>query len=72
MKTNSELDRKLIRLMRDFGYYANAGSVYSMPIGGYPAQFVRHCRDIFDAADQLCPIIADSEYTDRFVKLANP
>lgn len=61
----TKVEKKLTILMKDFGYKVNGNEVR----GG---QISKKCRGIFDAAEILCPIIKDDEYTNRLIKITNP
>jgi len=67
----SSHERKLVTLMLRAGYVLKGNEIWSIPIGSYPAAFVRHCRSIQDAAEQLCPIVHDPEYTDKLSALTS-
>ena len=67
----SSFDRKLVTLMLRNGYVVRGNEVWSTAIGAYPATFVRHCRSIQDAAEQLCAIIRDDDYTTALSRLTS-
>jgi hypothetical protein len=69
----SKLDTALTILLRDFGYRFNGKDIVALPIRGFSGPvIIRQARDLFDAAEQLCPIVSNPEYTTRFVKLTTP
>lgn len=59
-------DAGLLRLIRDYGYDVQGNVILS------GRRYFGRCRSIFDAAERLCPIIRDTEYTDRLSKLTAP
>lgn len=63
-------DKKLAMLLNDFGYKINGSDIVSFGIPGFYSQrTIGRCRDIFDGAQQLCSVIHNKEYTDRFVEI---
>lgn len=63
------MSNKLKVLLRDFGYEYRDGLVIQKGIKGFTSDtIIRRARDIFDAAEQLCPIINEKEFTERLVK----
>ena len=56
------MNRKLITLLRDYGYKVIEDGHAALVIhdNGYSSQCTRY-RSVFDAAERLAPIIADDE-----------
>ena len=54
-------------LMRDYGFRVEGNVIIENGIRGFTSSRVfRHCRSVFDAAEQLIPVICDSDYSARF------
>lgn len=55
------------RLPADFGYSFQGGVLIEIGIRGHTSDrvFPRKFRDAMDAAEHLCPIIKDGEFTRR-------
>ena len=56
------MNKKLVRLISEWGYELKGRELWSKRIAGYSGSFVANIRDIFDAAEYLIPIIHNSEY----------
>lgn len=57
-------------LLRDFGFKVEGKTIIQLGIKGFTSDRVfGQCRDLFDAAEQLRPIICDEEYTRRHMKI---
>lgn len=65
------LRRAYAKLLADFGYEVHGNLIIQLPIPPFFSQATvwGRCRDIMDAAERLCPTIANAEYTDRLMKL---
>jgi hypothetical protein len=60
-------------LLRDFGYRVEGNRIIKVGIRGfYPDRIWGTCRSEFDAAELLCPVIADPRYTARLVRITCP
>lgn len=65
----SALDARLGILLRDFGYQMQGNILISKGIKGFTSdRIVGSFRSVLSAAEYLCPIVSDEEYTNRFVK----
>lgn len=63
-------EKQLVRLMRQYGYECiaidNGFRLRALPIAGYSFGTIpQHFRSIRAAADWLCPIICDADYTEQ-------
>jgi hypothetical protein len=58
-------DRKLLQLLRDYRYDVQGNVIIHMD----SRHVIQKCRSIFDAADSMCPIISDNEYTTRLISI---
>ena len=54
--------KALEELLSKFGYEVRGTDIWTKRIAGYPGRPFGTCRDIFDACDQLIPIIHDDKY----------
>lgn len=62
----------LTMLLRDFGYRVQGDAIVQTGVRGFTADRVwGRCRGLLDAAEQLCPVIADPEFTRRLAKVHN-
>ncbi len=67
------LEKTLKTLMRDYGYRVSGKDLIAIGIRGFTAdRIIRSCRDVVDAAEQLCPIVAEQEYTHRLTAAMTP
>lgn len=68
--TLTKLDRQLTVLLRDFGYRFDGRNLIANAIRGFCGdEVVRRCRDLYDAAEQLRPIVKDDEYSRRHAEI---
>ena len=59
-------------LLRDYGFKVCGDTIIDLGVKGYiPARVWGKCRDVYDAAEQLRPIIADAEFSRRHTKLTS-
>lgn len=73
MKKESVLDTKLKVLFRDFGFKVEGTTIIRLGIRGFTSDRIwGHCRNLFDAAEQLLPIIKDEAYTRRLLEITKP
>lgn len=65
------MDKKLRQLLKDFGYRLEGKTIIRSGIRGFCSDQVvlRNCRGPVDAAEWLCPIVRDSKFTSRLVKI---
>lgn len=57
-------------LLRDFGYCVRGDAIVQAGVRGFTADRVwGRCRGLLDAAEQLCPIIADPEFSRRLAEV---
>ena len=69
-QSKSNVEVMLDILLRDFGYEVQGNRIIKRGIKGFTRDEVwGRCRDTFDAATQLCPIIADDGFTSRLVRI---
>ena len=69
----SRLDKPLARLLLDYDYRVAGNTIIQVGIRGFTSErLFGHCRDLFDAAEQLIPIIHAKEYQDRFQEITKP
>lgn len=62
--------KQLERLMADHGYRFNGRDIVAKAVRGWTSdRIVGRARDAFDAAEQLCPIISENEYTERLSEI---
>ena len=62
----SRTETILTILMSDFGYKVKGNSIVADAIKGFcSSRVVGSCRGVVDAAEYLCPIVRDAEYTTR-------
>ncbi len=65
--------KQLKTLLRDYGYRVDDKSIISIGIREFTSdRIINRCRDIVDAAEMLCPIIRDPEYTHRLTTIMKP
>lgn len=70
MQKPSSFERKLLRLIRDYGFDVQGNLLIQKGVRGLSSDITfRTVRGLFDAADQLIPILKDGEYTERFNSL---
>lgn len=68
----TRLDKPLAQLLRDFGYRVDGTSLVSVGVRGFTSdRIVRRVRGLFDAAEQLIPIIHEDAYYERFRRICN-
>lgn len=66
MTQSQKVDSRLTVLMRDYGYRVDGNAIISIGVRGFTVDSVfGSCKDKYDAAVRLCPIIAEPEYTER-------
>lgn len=66
------MEVKLAVLLRDYGYRFGCGYIVSVGVRGITTdRIVGRARGIFDAAEQLCLIIRNDEYTARLIRIQN-
>ena len=65
------MNTKLTVLLKDFGYKVTGCDLIEMAWRGGPARTIRQCRGLFDAAEQLIPLLRDDEFYSRFCKITN-
>jgi len=59
---------KYKKLLKDFGYRFEGKTLIELGIKGFTsARVVGTFRDALDAAEYLCPIIHDDEFTRRLI-----
>lgn len=69
----SRHDKALARLLLDYGYRVDGNTIIQTRIRGFTSeQIFGHCRDLFDAAEQLIPIIHEKDYQERFLEITKP
>ena len=68
---NSSLNHRLGMLMKDFGYTLQGNRLIQKAEGFMPSRLVGTYSNIQCAAEALCPIIADDEYTKRLTELTS-
>lgn len=61
----SQTETILTVLLRDFGYRVVGDTILSLDCAWVRSQVVGRCRNIWDAAEKLRPIIADPAYSAR-------
>ena len=61
-------------LMSDYGYRLDGDQLIQNGIRGFTSDqmFRRGCRNLMDAAEMLCPIVHDDEYTERLIAIGKP
>lgn len=60
------------RLLADFGYRVEGRVLIENAIRGFTFErVVGQVRDEYDAAERLCPLVKDTEFTRRFVGLSS-
>lgn len=58
--------KRVASLLREFDFEVRGKDIWTSRIGFMPARpFGRRCRDIFDGAEQLIPIIRYEDYQRR-------
>jgi len=64
------MDKKLIVLLRDFGYRVVQDGPAALVVhdNGYGSRCTRY-RSVLDAAEQLAPIIRNDEYFNRLHRI---
>lgn len=66
----SPSNRKLLRLIRDYGYDFQGNILIERGIRGFCSdRIVGTRRDLFDAADSLLNVVKDEEYSSRFTNI---
>lgn len=72
MTRREQIQAKLKQLLSDFGYEVQGNTIINKAIRGFcgPTIFGK-CRDLWDATEQLCPIIHSDEYTNRLIAIQN-
>ena len=61
------MDAKLKTLLRDFGFKIDGDTIIDMGVKGFIATRIwGRCRSVFDAVEQLLPIIKDDEFYRRY------
>ena len=66
----SKFETKLIVLLRDFGFRVEGTTIIENAVRGFTSERVwGRCRDLFDAAERLCPVIRDNNFSDRLVRI---
>ena len=69
VREKSKLERQLTVLLRDYDYKVEGNVIISKGIKGMTEDRVwGRCRDLQDACEQLCPIIRETDFTDRLVR----
>ena len=68
----SQTETRLKVLLRDFGFRVAGDTILEIGDGCQRDRAWGRCRSIFDAAERLCPIIADPEFSARFAKITAP
>jgi hypothetical protein len=68
----SQTTTRLTVLLRDYGYRVAGDSIIQIGEGCCRDSVFGRCRNVFDAAERLCPIIAHPGYTARFTKITTP
>lgn len=70
MKTATILDRKLLVLLRDFGFEVQGDCLISRGIKGWTGdRIITRVRGLFDAAEFLRPYLSDRDYTARLNRI---
>lgn len=64
--TNFDANKALTRLISDYDYKYRDGLLYR------DNRIVGQFRSAIDAAEWLCPIVKEDEYTLRLIKYTNP
>jgi hypothetical protein len=64
------MNTKLAILLKDFGFKVEVTTIIELGVNGFTRDRIfGRCRDLFDAAEQLRPIIRDDEYTRRHMAI---
>jgi hypothetical protein len=65
-----KIDKTLRRLLLDYDYDVQGGRIIQKGIRGFTSDRVwGRCRSVFDACEQLIPVIHDRQFTTRFIKV---
>jgi hypothetical protein len=73
VRAKSKGPTALEMLLRDFGYRVEGNRIISIGIRGFfRNEIFGNCRNVFDAAEILCPVIADPRYTARLIRITCP
>lgn len=69
----TNFDRKLAKLMHDYGYELRGTHLYSLGIRGFSSEWRMDSgyKSLFAAAESLIPIVRDDEYFSRFQRICN-
>lgn len=54
-----------LQLLRDFGFTVRGTRIVQLRVGWVGERDFGSCRDVFDAAERLIPIISDDTYYNR-------
>ncbi len=66
----TKLDRQCQVLLRDFGYRVEGSLIIQNAIRGVMGERIfRRCRSLYDAVEQLVPVIHSDEFSERYRNL---
>ena len=64
---------RLAVLLSDYGFKVEGNRIIQKGIRGFTSdRIMGTCRSVFDAAEQLVPIVKNPEFTDRFIRATTP
>ena len=69
----SGMDRRLRRLLSEFGYELRGHTIIQKGIRGFASdQVFGQARSMFDACERLIPIIHDDNFSSEFRRITEP